>query len=259
MGKITIYKDKLIFERRDETTIIEPYGKNCLRCRSTKNSKILDEDWTLLPPASEHECQTEGDEKNATIRNGMVSATIEAGQPWYGGVISYYRKDKQILHTKFEGDYTGRNVHTEGDHYQIKIIFDANKGEHFYGLGQEQEDQFDRKGSTCNLQHYNTKSAIPVVYSSLGYGFLWNNPAPGRCETTNNHTMWVADSAYQADYLLYADETPAKVLKIYSDLTGYAPHFPKWAAGFWQSKLRYESQEDLLEVAREYKKRGVPI
>ena len=259
MGKITIYKDKLIFERRDETTIIEPYGKNCLRCRSMKNSKILDEDWTLLPPASEHECQTEGDEKNATIRNGMVSATIEAGQPWYGGVISYYRKDKQILHTKFEGDYTGRNVHTEGDHYQIKIIFDANKGEHFYGLGQEQEDQFDRKGSTCNLQHYNTKSAIPVVYSSLGYGFLWNNPAPGRCETTNNHTMWVADSAYQADYLLYADETPAKVLKIYSDLTGYAPHFPKWAAGFWQSKLRYESQEDLLEVAREYKKRGVPI
>ena len=73
----------------------------------------------------------------ATIRNGMVSATIEAGQPWYGGIISYYRKDRQILHTKFEGEYTGRNVHTEGDHYQIKVIFDANEGEHFYGLGQE--------------------------------------------------------------------------------------------------------------------------
>lgn len=259
MGKITILKDKLIFERRDELTVIEAYGENCLRCRSTKNSKLLDENWTLLPPASESECFVEGDEKVATIRNGMVSATIEAGQPWYGGIISYYRKDRQILHTKFEGEYTGRNVHTEGDHYQIKVIFDANEGEHFYGLGQEQENQFDRKGSTCNLQHYNTKSAVPVVYSSFGYGFLWNNPAPGRCETTNNHTMWVADSAYQADYLIYAGETPADVLKIYCDLTGYAPKFPEWAAGFWQSKLRYESQEDLLEVAREYKKRGIPI
>ena len=259
MGKITILKDKLIFERRDELTVIEAYGENCLRCRSTKNSKLLDENWTLLPPASESECFVEGDEKVATIRNGMVSATIEAGQPWYGGIISYYRKDRQILHTKFEGEYTGRNVHTEGDHYQIKVIFDANEGEHFYGLGQEQENQFDRKGSTCNLQHYNTKSAVPVVYSSYGYGFLWNNPAPGRCETTNNHTMWVEDSAYQADYLIYAGETPADVLKIYCDLTGYAPKFPEWAAGFWQSKLRYESQEDLLEVAREYKKRGIPI
>ena len=99
MGKITILKDKLIFERRDELTVIEAYGENCLRCRSTKNSKLLDENWTLLPPASESECFVEGDEKVATIRNGMVSATIEAGQPWYGGIISYYRKDRQILHT----------------------------------------------------------------------------------------------------------------------------------------------------------------
>ena len=48
MGKITILKDKLIFERRDELTVIEAYGENCLRCRSTKNSEALDENWTLL-------------------------------------------------------------------------------------------------------------------------------------------------------------------------------------------------------------------
>jgi len=189
----------------------------------------------------------------------MVSAKIEAGQIWYGGLITYYREDKDILRTKFEGEYTGRNVHVEGDHYQIKVIFEANKGEHIYGLGQEQEDQFDRKGSTVNLLHYNTKSAVPVIYSSLGYGFMWNNPAPGRCETTNNHTMWVADSAYQADYLVYAGKTPAEVMKKYCDLTGYAPKFPKWAAGFWQSRLRYESQEEVLRVAREYKKLNIPI
>lgn len=259
MGKITIYKDKLVYERREELTVIEPYGRNCLRCRSTRNGKILDEAWTLLPPTDDAECIIEGNEKEATIRNGMMSAKIEAGQLWYGGIITFYREGKQVLHTKFEGEYTGRNVHVEGDHYQIKVIFDANENEHFYGLGQEQENQFDRKGSTVNLLHYNTKSAVPVLYSSLGYGFFWNNPAPGRCETTNNHTMWVADSAYQADYLVYADATPAGVLRKYCDLTGYAPVFPEWAAGFWQSKLRYESQEELLEVAREYKRRGLPL
>ena len=49
------------------------------------------------------------------------------------------------------------------------------------------------------------------------------------------------------------------MMKIYCDLTGYAPAFPSWAAGFWQCKLRYESQDELLEVAREYKRRRIPI
>lgn len=259
MGKIRMEKNRIIFQRRDELTVVEAYGRDCIRCRSTKNGKLSEEKWTLFEPDCEPECSVTGDEKTAILVNGRISVKVEAGEPWYGGLLTYYRDDRQILHTKFEGEYTGRNVHTEGDHYQIKVIFDANPGEHFYGLGQEQEDIFDRKGSTCNLQHYNTKSAVPVVYSSLGYGFFWNNPAPGRCETTRNHTMWVADSAYQADYLVYVGETPAEVLKKYCDLTGYAPRFPRWAAGFWQSRLRYESQEEVLQVVREYKKRGVPI
>ncbi len=100
---------------------------------------------------------------------------------------------------------------------------------------------------------------IPFLYSSLGYGFLWNNPSQGRCELSKNHTLWQADCAYQTDYLILAGDTPAEVMKLYCDLTGYAPKLPEWAVGFWQSKLRYESQEDLLEVAREYKKRGIPL
>jgi len=259
MGSIKIDGKRLIFRRKDEVTVIEPYGKDCLRCRSTRNSTISDESWTLLPPATEDECVIEGNEKKATITNGMMKATIEAGEIWYGGIITYYRNDKQILHTRQEGDYVNRNQHVEGDHYKISVTFEANEGEHFYGMGQEQVKCFDKKGSTWQIIHYNTKSTVPVLYSSLGYGFFWNNPAPGRCETTKNHTMFVADSAYQADYLVYAGETPADVMKIYCDLTGYAPKFPRWAAGFWQCKLRYESQEELLSVAREYKKQGIPI
>ncbi|MBR6403674.1 MAG: hypothetical protein IKS48_09860 [Eubacterium sp.] len=259
MGKIYIEEKKLLFRRKDELTIIEPYGENCLRCRSTKNGKILDENWTVQDPVTKDSCVITGDEKKATITNGMMSATIEAGEIWYGGIITYYRNDQQILHTRFEGDYTNRNQHVEGDHYQISVVFDSNEGEHFYGMGQEQVDLFDRKGSTCQIIHFNTKSTLPVLYSSLGYGFFWNNPAPGRVETTRNHTMFVADSAYQADYFIYAGETPADVMKIYCDLTGYSPEFPRWAAGFWQCKLRYESQDELLNIAREYKKRGIPI
>lgn len=259
MIKIDKEHNRLIFQRRDELTIIESYGKNCLRCRSTRNNTISDENWTLQPQRSEKSCVIEGDKQFATLTNGDISVTIDSGNPWYGGVVNYYKSGKKILATKFEGDYVNRFVHVEGDHYQIKAIFEANEGEHFYGLGQETEDAFDRKGSTCNIVHYNTKSTLPYLYSSLGYGFFWNNPSPGRCETTRNHTLWCADSAYQMDYLVFVGDTPSEVMNTYCELTGYAPVFPKWAAGFWQCKLRYESQEELLKVAREYKKREIPI
>jgi alpha-D-xyloside xylohydrolase len=145
------------------------------------------------------------------------------------------------------------------DNHRMTVIFQADEKEHFYGLGQEQNDCFDMKGTTSHFLHKNTKSSIPFVYSSRGYGFLWNSPAIGRCELTHNHTLWEANSAKQVDYLVIVGDTPAEVMAKYADLTGHAPTFPGWASGFWQSKLRYEDQEDLLTVAREYKKRGIPI
>ncbi|MBQ8548872.1 MAG: hypothetical protein IJ427_10295, partial [Lachnospiraceae bacterium] len=150
MGKIVLEKDRLVFQRRDELIVIEGYGKDCLRCRATRNNKVSDESWTLLPPVTEANCVVEGDASFATIINGDVKATIEAGFPWYGGIVCFYRKDKLILKSKFEGDYVNKYIHTEGDHDATKVIFEANEGEHFYGLCQETEDAFDRKGSTCN-------------------------------------------------------------------------------------------------------------
>lgn len=259
MGRITfINNNSILFERRDETMLIEPYGLNCIRVRSSKNAKLSDEKWTLLDPLDNSKPVLEGDDKHATLTNGDISVRVSTTNDW-GGELCFMRKGKQILTTKNYGDYVMRYVHTEGDNYRIRYVFNANDGEHIYGLGQEQEDAFDRKGTSTELVHYNTKSVIPFYYSSLGYGFLWNNPAPGRCETTFNHTMWVADSAYQADFIVFVGDTPKDVMKTYADLTGYSPMMPKWAAGFWQCKCRYESQDILLNVAREYKRRGIPI
>ncbi len=258
MGKITFMNNSsILFERRDETMLIEPYGLNCIRVRASKNAKLSDEKWTLLDPKDNSKPELSGDDKHATLTNGDISVRVSTND--WGGELCFMRKGKQILCTKNYGDYCMRYLHTEGDNYRIRFAFNANDGEHIYGLGQEQEDAFDRKGTSTELVHYNTKSVIPVYYSSLGYGFLWNNPAPGRCETTLNHTMWVADSAYQADFIVFVGDTPKDVMTTYADLTGYSPMMPKWAAGFWQCKCRYESQDILLKVAREYKRRGIPI
>jgi alpha-D-xyloside xylohydrolase len=61
------------------------------------------------------------------------------------------------------------------------------------------------------------------------------------------------------DYWITVGETPAEIVEQYVDATGHAPMLPEWAAGFWQCKLRYVTQDELLSVAREHKRRGLPL
>ena len=148
---------------------------------------------------------------------------------------------------------------TSGNQFKISLYFKAEPGEHFYGMGQDANDCFDLKGSTVELLQKNGKCTIPYTYSSRGYGFIWNNPAIGRAEFVNNHTMWHVQCAKQIDYVIIAGDTPGEINEKFTAITGRAPMLPEWAAGFWQCKLRYETQEELLQVAREYKRRGLPI
>ena len=109
------------------------------------------------------------------------------------------------------------------------------------------------------LVQRNGEVSIPFVLSSRGYGFLWNNPAVGRVEFADNGTRWVADRPGRSTTGVTAGDARAEILARYADATGHAPSLPHWASGFWQSKLRYRTQDELLGVAREHTRRGLPL
>ena len=143
--------------------------------------------------------------------------------------------------------------------YEIHQQFKAYEGERVYGLGQHQHGRLDHKGLVVDLIQRNTEVSIPFYLSSRGYGFLWNNPAVGRVELADNATRWVADAAPALDYWVTAGDTPRDILASYADAVGHPPQLPEWASGFWQCKLRYLGQEEILEVAREHRRRGLPL
>jgi alpha-D-xyloside xylohydrolase len=143
--------------------------------------------------------------------------------------------------------------------YEIHQQFAAYAGERLYGLGQRTHGRLNLKGLALDLVQRNGEVSIPFVLSDRGYGLLWNVPAVGRVEFAENATRWQAGQAREIDYWLTAAPTPADILARYADVTGHAPELPAWASGFWQSKLRYRTQEELLAAAREYKRRGLPL
>jgi alpha-D-xyloside xylohydrolase len=147
----------------------------------------------------------------------------------------------------------------DGNLWQVEVRFLPKEGEKFFGLGQHRHGRLDQKGCVLDLRQENCEVSIPFLLSNRGYGFLWHNPAIGRVELGHTLTRWRADASHQVDYWVTAADTPGEIMANYADATGHAPTFPAWAAGFWQCKLRYKTQDELLEVAREYKRRGLPI
>ena len=63
----------------------------------------------------------------------------------------------------------------------------------------------------------------------------------------------------QLDYWIVAGDTPAEIEEAYAKSTGTVPMMPEYGLGFWQCKLRYSTQGELLGIAREYKRRNLPI
>jgi len=254
---------RIIWEGEGEVAWLEPYGPDAIRFRSSRSLRIDENlNWTLLPPTPD-QAEICVEENRAVLKNGKLSAEILAD-----GTVNYYKADGTPLLKESWKDFRvsmapirkAREFRSvTSDVFSVALYFQSNEKEHFYGLGQDANDCFDLKGSTVELLQKNGKSTIPFLYSSLGYGFIWNNPAIGEVQLTKNHTMWSVRAAKQIDYIIMADDTPAGILERYTRITGRAEELPEWAAGFWQCKLRYETQEELLEVAREYKRRGIPL
>ena len=126
-------------------------------------------------------------------------------------------------------------------------------------MGQYQQPDLDLKGCILELAHRNSQASVPFLLSSRGYGFLWNNPAIGQVTFGKNLTEWRAESTKQMDYWITAGDTPAEIEEAYANAAGKPPMMPEYGTGFWQCKLRYQTQEELLGIAREYKKRNLPL
>ncbi|MBR6583729.1 MAG: glycoside hydrolase family 31 protein, partial [Treponema sp.] len=143
--------------------------------------------------------------------------------------------------------------------YKLSVRFESNDSEKIFGMGQYQTPYLDMKGCFLELAQRNSQISIPFAVSNLGYGFLWNNPAVGHVNFAKNITEWVAECTKEMDYWITAEDTPAKIIENFTAAVGRAPALTKDYLGFWQCKLRYRTQEEVLSVARKYKEMGIHL
>ncbi|RGN36550.1 glycoside hydrolase family 31 protein [Bacteroides oleiciplenus] len=143
--------------------------------------------------------------------------------------------------------------------YRVKQAFLLDKDEAIYGLGQQQGNELNQRNRQYFMRQRSMYVSIPIIQSTKGYGMFWDNYSA--TTYTDNSLEMSFDSQVGEGidyYFMYGGNADGVIAQI-RDLTGQAPMFPLWTFGFFQSRERYESQEQLMEVVDKYRELGVPL
>jgi alpha-D-xyloside xylohydrolase len=201
-------------------------------------------------------------EKADEVSLGTEELTVRVNRA--SGAVGFYDKGgKPVLEEKADGGKSLTPVRIGGlDTLRSEQAFALPPDEAIFGLGQHPDSPMNYHGAKLHLQQENRIVGVPVLLSSRGYGVLWDNPAVTDVDagaTEPSLLSWTSEAADAIDYYFIFGPEPDRVIAAYRDLTGAAPMFPEWAWGFWQCRERYSTEEELLGVVAEYRKRQIPL
>lgn len=143
--------------------------------------------------------------------------------------------------------------------YRVEETFRLDKDEPIYGLGNYENGKLSMRGFSRTLQPGNVEDGIPVMQSVKGYGIIWDNYSPTDFRDNEKGMTFSSSAGDCIDYyFMYGGNADGVIAQIRT-LTGEVPMFPLWTYGFWQSRERYKSQNEIMEVVAKHRELGVPI
>ena len=148
---------------------------------------------------------------------------------------------------------------------RVSAVFDSPASEHYYGLGQQQQGWMDLRDHQVRCWHdYGALGGqnvcVPFLVSSSGYGIIWDNPSKTTVDLGfNGQNVWSSEVGDRVSYFIIAGETSDEIYEGYRLLTGVTHLLPRATYGYIQSKAIYPTQKDLLDVARGYRERKLPL
>lgn len=175
------------------------------------------------------------------------------------GVVAFYDAQGGVM-LREKGDAVFTPWTTNGVEYiKAAQTWELETGEAVYGLGDNQLDRLDMRGWRGRLMPRNVGDGLAAWVSVKGYGVLWDNTSPVNYSDGSDGLTLESDAGGAVDYYFVLGGSIDGVVAGFRELTGDVTMFPRWAYGFWQSKERYKSQDEIVNVAKKYRELGIPL
>ena len=178
------------------------------------------------------------------------------------GALTFQRPDGAVL-TRERADLPAEIKEitiSKAPTYEVKQNFTLADDESLYGLGQYNQRYMDYRGQEVLMVQTNIGLVVPLLVSTKRYGIMWDIYSKSIFkDDKSGASFWAESAPAGVDYYFIAGKDMDGVIAGYRRLTGAAPMFPKSAFGLWMSKERYETQDQLIDVVKRFRKEGIPI
>ena len=195
-----------------------------------------------------------GDDVKLKSSKMEVSVNLKTGKVSFAdlkGKLLLNEKDNGVVFTDFNDAGTKT--------FKVKQSFVLDKEEIIYGLGIMQNGKVSQRNQKKHLVQGNTEDIVTFIQSVKGYGLFWDNYSPTNFADDENETSFESEVGDCIDYYFMFGSNADGVVAQMRSLTGEVPMFPLWTYGFWQSRERYKSQNELLEVVNKHRELGIPL
>ena len=240
-GEVTVYSPNIIRVVKYPATSAQMPAKSSL-------SVILQPESTAIT------AKTGG--STATLKTPEVTVTIDAKS---GAVRFASASGKSMLREKGNATFKMRTSGADKGAYEVAQTFTLDKEEAIYGLGIIQDGKMNRRKTHYHMIQGNTDDYVNIIHSAKGYAIFWDNYSPTDFTDDAKGMELKSEVGDLTDYyFIYGGDADGVIAQI-RHLTGEVPMSPLWAYGFMQSRERYKSCDELLEVFRNYRKAQIPL
>jgi alpha-D-xyloside xylohydrolase len=237
-------------------TELQFYGPSTVRVlKHPAGKEFVKKSFSVIqaPKKTDFSTVQKGDELFLKTEKLGVTLNLKTGK------LSFSYTGGSLLTEKEAGtSFTGFSDNGEKT-YTVSQSFVLDRDETIYGLGQQQEGRMSKRNLKLRMIQGNTDDYIPFFVSVKGYGLFWDNYSPTDFEDNADSTVFRSDVGECIDYYFMYGSNSDGVIACMRELTGQVPMFPLWTYGFWQSRERYKSQDELLGVVKKYRELGVPL
>lgn len=171
--------------------------------------------------------------------------------------VSYDMASDQIVFSDRNGSVLLKEK--PGAHTSKSQTFVLDPDETVYGLGQHQQGGLDQRGREVFLQQVNMEIGIPVIHSVKGYAVFWDNSSSTWYRDNAGGMTFDSETGEFCDYYFICGEDADEVVAGIRELSGKSPMLPLWSFGFFQSRERYATQDELVGVVQKYRDLNIPL